>query len=35
MKKEKSLFYQAYDKPTSKRTTLVRVVAPDVYLDKI
>ena len=34
-KKERYLFYQALDKTTAKRTALVRIVATDVYLDKI
>ena len=35
IKKETYFLYKIPDKPTSNRTTLVRVVAIDVYLDKI
>ena len=33
--KESCFLYKIPGKPSSKRTTLVRVVATDVYLDKI
>ena len=32
---KKYFFSQTLDKPTSKRTTLVKFVATDVYLDKM
>ena len=35
MKKERYFLYKITGKPCSKRTTLVRVVATDIYLGKI
>ena len=35
VEKERYLLYEIPRKPPSKRTTLVRVVATNVYLDKI